>query len=89
MTGNRRNSQAIEGEVIVRAPSPRLRLTSLRDVRREMAKVYADMRQGRIETSEGTRLTYVLSSLAKVIEVEQIEEKVDAVLAMQEQMQCE
>lgn len=50
-------------------PTPsKIRLKTLEDVRLAMASVYRDMRSGKIEMSDGTKLAYVLTSLAKVIE---------------------
>ena len=34
----------------------------------EMARVYRDMRAGRIDTADGTKLAYVLAQLGKLIE---------------------
>ena len=40
----------------------------MRRIRREMASVYADAREGRISTSDATRLVYILTSIARVVE---------------------
>jgi len=48
-------------------PTRRIGLKTLRDVRREMARVYRDVRCGNIESSEGTRLTFMLAQIGKVI----------------------
>jgi hypothetical protein len=50
-------------------------LKSLGAVRREMQRVYSDTRQGRIESQEGARLTYILSQVGKVLEIEVIEQR--------------
>lgn len=42
-----------------------------------MGKVYRDMRQGRIESQDGTRLVYVLSQMAKVHEIAVLEKRVE------------
>jgi hypothetical protein len=44
-----------------------------------MARVYRDMRHGRIEMQDGTRLTYVLTQVAKVIQVAELDARVEAV----------
>ena len=52
------------------APPPRLKI-DLRDahaIRRELAAVYRDMRAGRIETQDGTRMAYVLDLIRKAYE---------------------
>jgi len=43
-----------------------------------MARVYADARNGVLEPSQATRLTYILTCLQKVLEVESIELRLDA-----------
>lgn len=60
-------------------PSPTIHLKTLDDVRVEMAKVYRDMKLGKLPTQEGTRLVYVLSQIGRVIEADQIAVRVEAV----------
>jgi len=54
-------------------------LETLTDVRREMARVYRGMRHGRIDTQDATRMTYVLSQIAKIIQTAELEARVSAV----------
>lgn len=56
-------------------PTPRLNLHDLDAVRREMAKVYRDMRTHRIDTQDGTRLVYVLAQVGKIIEMADLERR--------------
>ena len=56
-------------------PTPRLNLNDLDGVRREMAKVYRDMRQGSLHTQDGARLVYVLGELRKMFEMCEIERR--------------
>ena len=56
----------------------RLRLGSIGDVRREMGKLYREMRGGQIDTAKGCKLAFVLQSLGKLVEVETIERRLDA-----------
>lgn len=59
----------IDGASLEVLPLPRdIRLKTAEDVRLELARVYRDMRAGRIETSDGTKLGYVLAQLTKAIE---------------------
>jgi hypothetical protein len=63
-------------------PTPRPRRPSLKtlpEVRREMARVYRDMRHGRIEAQDGTRLTYVLTQITKTIQAAELDARVEAV----------
>ncbi len=64
-------TQAIEGEHLPAGrPLPAVRripLKTLRDVRREMARVYTECRQGRMDPSDGSKLTFMLTSISKNI----------------------
>ena len=44
-----------------------------------MARVYRDMRHGRIETQDGTRLTYVLTQITRTIQAAELDARVEAV----------
>ena len=68
--------------VVTLLPSPRRRgpvLETLTDVRREMARVYRHMRHGRIDTQDATRMTYVLSQIARIIQTAELDARVTAV----------
>ena len=55
--------------------SKRIRLRTLRDVQSEMARVYRDVRGGGIESSDGSRLVFMLGQIGRVIEqIEQSEQ---------------
>lgn len=61
-----------------RLPIPnRIDLKTIDDVRLEMARVYRDMRAGRILTNDGTRLVYVLGQIGKMIELHEIIKRVE------------
>lgn len=56
-------------------PSPKgIKLKSIDDVRVGMASVYRGMKSGNIETSDGTKLVYVLNAIAKAIKIHDIEQ---------------
>ena len=57
------------GNVLDPAP-PKINLHDASAIRREIASVYRDMRAGRIETADGTKLVYVLDVLRKANESE-------------------
>jgi hypothetical protein len=59
-------------------PSPKLNLHNLEAVRREMARVYRDMRGGAINTQDGTRLVYVLGEMRKLFEILELEQRIRA-----------
>lgn len=53
-------------------------LTTIERVRKELAAVYRDARQGRIKPGEGTKLTYILRELATLIEQGETEARIAA-----------
>ena len=68
--------EAATGEVL---PTPQeIKLKTADDVRLEMARVYRDMRSGRIDCSDGTKLVYVLTGLLKAIETGVVESRMAA-----------
>lgn len=68
---------------LVNTPTPptaaNLPLKTIDQARREMASVYRDMKGGVIDASEGTKLIYALSQIAKLIEVSQIEGRLELI----------
>jgi hypothetical protein len=61
-------------------PTPkRIDLSTLRDIRLEMAAVYRRMNSGAIETGEGSKLVYCLRQIAEVIEMADIEKRIEAI----------
>ena len=57
-------------------PTPvKIDLKTIDDERLEMAKVYRAMKGGNIETSDGTKLVYVLGQIGKMIEAHDIEQR--------------
>ncbi len=56
----------------------RVRLGSIGDVRREMGKLYREMRGGQLDTAKGCKLAFVLQSVGRLVEVETIEQRLDA-----------
>lgn len=57
-------------------PKRRIDLSSLRDVRLELAVVYRQMDSGEIESQEGTRKAYVLKTIGDVIEMADLERRI-------------
>ena len=58
-------------------PTPSIHLKTINDVRLEMAKVYREMKLQKIPTSDGTRLVYVLAQIGKMLELHEIEKRVE------------
>ena len=69
-------------QMVALVPTPRRRgpvLETLPDVRREMARVYRHMRHGRIDTQDATRMIYVLTQIAKIIQTTELDARIEAV----------
>lgn len=54
----------------------RLRLSNIKDCRRELAKVYTEARRGVIPAQDATRLTYILIALSNMIKDADLEERI-------------
>ena len=57
------------------------KLSSLQRVRMEMTKLYKDARSGKITTANGSRLIFMLLSIAKLIESGDLERRLEEVEA--------
>lgn len=69
----------VEGELLSPLPTPaKIRLNTVRECRRELAKVYAEAKAGRIATQDATRLCYLLTSIATMIRDGELEDRVRA-----------
>jgi len=79
-TGNIDNLPPLHGVVLPsRGHAKKIPLERIISVRREMAKVYRDMRLERIASDHGSRLIYALRELSKMLELEQLERRIDLV----------
>jgi len=78
-TTKRRAKQpvTIDGAGLHILPTPQLKLASIGDCRREMARVYRDARTAKTDTADASRLVYMLTSIAKMIELGQLEQRED------------
>jgi hypothetical protein len=56
-------------------PGRQPRLANLEGVRVEMARIYLEMKSGKRDSQEGSRLVYVLTQIAKVLELTEIERR--------------
>lgn len=56
-------------------------LSSALDCRREMSKVYRLARHGRLALEDASRLTFMLSSIAKIVETADLEARIKALEA--------
>lgn len=55
-----------------------MRLGSVGSVRREMSRIFREMRSGELDTTKGCKLTYTLLTIGKLIESEIIEQRLQA-----------
>ncbi len=60
-------------------PPRRIDLSSLRDVRLELAAVYRKMDAGEIQTQDGTRRAYVLKTIHDVIVSAELERRITVI----------
>ncbi len=69
--------------VVLPTPIKKVDLATINDVRLEMASVYRSMKAGAIETSDGSRLVYVLGQIGKMIADNEFEKRIEALEAKQ------
>ena len=70
--------RAVTCEALDPTPRQKVRLHTIDDLRLEMGRVYNDMRAGRLESGEGTKLAFVLGQMVKLFELSAIERRIDA-----------
>lgn len=74
------NEQTFDGEYIPAEPPlvqrKPVKLATVRDCRRELAKVYNDARTGLVETQDASRLAFILGTITKTLELETFEQRI-------------
>ena len=70
-------SKTIECIEVSTDTTPRINLSNVEDVRREMARVYREARTLKIPTSDGTKLIFILCQILKAHEIYSIERRVE------------
>ncbi len=65
-----------EGQLLVAVPTPQLKLATVDDCRREMARVYREAQTAKLDMADASRLVYMLTSIAKMIELGQLEQRI-------------
>jgi len=76
---NKPESFLAEGKLVPLPPTKKIDLHNAHAIRRELAAVYRDMRAGKIETQDGTRLGYMLNLLRQAYETSVLQEKLEAI----------
>ena len=75
---DRTEPNLIDGATGKPIPTPRrIDLSSLRDVRLELAALYRKMDSGEIKSQDGTRRAYVLKLIADVIALAELENRIE------------
>jgi hypothetical protein len=59
-------------------PTPRIDLATIEQCRVEAARVYRQMRSGKIEPGDGARLVWAVTQIAKLVEIGLLEERLRA-----------
>lgn len=68
----------IEGQSIRVLPTPRrVDLKTLEQVRFEMARVYRAVDRGDYDSGEGSRRVFMLAQIGKLVELSELEKRVD------------
>lgn len=71
------NAETIDAATGRADPTPRrIDLSTLRDVRLELAAVYRKMDSGKIESLDGTRRAYVLRQIADILVSAELEKRI-------------
>ena len=71
--------EQMQGQGLTASRTPRgPKLATLIDCRKEMGKVYREMRAGKVPCQDGTKLTYVLGAIAGLIESSDLATRVEA-----------
>lgn len=61
-------------------PTPQtIHLKTADDVRLEMGKVYREMRTNKLPIEDGSKLVYTLGQIGKIIEVSEVQKRIEAV----------
>jgi hypothetical protein len=75
--------EVVDGGPIRLVPIPRIDLATIEQCRVEAARVYRQMRAGRIDPSDGSKLVYCVTQIAKLVEIGTLEERLRALEAVE------
>lgn len=64
--------------ILIPLPPPKIRLGSIREIRREFARLYADARAGRVPASDAARLAFILDRIRACIADHEFEARIVA-----------
>ena len=87
----KKKNQQIENTVQVIPPPSRqkgcIALTKMHHIRTEMSSIYRLARAGSLDLSNATKLVYILQAIGRVIEGSDLEARIEALEAQQEDKQ--
>ena len=84
MSREENSSVTIDGTTGQPDPTPpRIKLSSIEDVRREMATIYREARAGRVDIGDAGRLAYILAGIGKMIEIVELEKRLEKLETLQ------
>lgn len=73
-----RSARTIDGTSLVVLPTPkRINLNDVEGVRREMGKVYREVREGSVSSTDGSKLVFMLSQIGKMIEIGMLQRRLE------------
>lgn len=75
--GKKSSEIPVNSEFCLTPTPPKIDLRDAHAIRRELGAVYRDMRSGRIEAQDGTRLAYVLDLIRKSYETAVLQERIE------------
>jgi hypothetical protein len=81
LKGALREPVTLDGATLALVPTPQRRkaqLNTIEGVRREMARIYRDAEAGKRDTADASKLTFMLAQIGKMLELVDIERRVDA-----------
>jgi hypothetical protein len=84
MTAEKLSPLTIDGVTGEPDPTPpKTKLSSIEDVRREMATIYREARTGKVDIGDAGRLTYILAGIGKLTEIGEIERRIGKLETLQ------
>jgi len=67
--------ETVDSGAVRLVPTPRIDLSSIEQCRVEAARVYRQMRSGKIDTGDGAKLVWAVTQIAKLVEIGVLEER--------------
>jgi hypothetical protein len=71
-------SDGVDAGATAPPPRSRIKLATVKDVSRELGRLYREARTGRVATQDASRLANMLSILGRLIEGSDLEARLDA-----------